>query len=178
MNGGTATFTTKDVGTLKPITFNGYTLGGPVGNVAQFALFSLPGVAAGDGTTTANITAIPLTVTANDHAPKIYGSTVTFAGTEYTSTGLVNSEAIGNVTLVSAGAAPAAPVASYAITPSNALANGAFAPANYTITYVNGTLPVTPAPLTVQANDATKVYGQTFTPFEHSLYYPGGPAER
>jgi hypothetical protein len=35
----------------------------------------------------------------------------------------------------------------YAITPSNAAANGAFVPSNYTITYVNGALTVTPAPV-------------------------------
>ena len=161
LNGGSATFDTKDVGVLKVVTFNGYTLGG--GDAAKFAIFSLQGVTPGNGTTTADITPVPLTVTANDHAPKLYGATVTFAGTEYTSIGLVNSETIGGVTLTSAGAAPAAPVGSYAITPSNALANGAFAPSNYVITYVNGTLPVTPAPLIVTANDASKTYGEAIT---------------
>ena len=37
-------------------------------------------------------------------------------------------------------------------------ASGAVAP-NYTISYVAGTLQVSPAPLTITANDATKVYG-------------------
>ena len=37
-------------------------------------------------------------------------------------------------------------------------ASGAVDP-NYTISYVPGTLQVSPAPLTITANDATKVYG-------------------
>lgn len=171
--GGTATFNTKDVGTSKAITYNGYTLGG--GDLARFAIYSAVGVASGNGTTTANITAIPLSVTANDHSPKIYGSTVTFTGTEYTSTGLVNAETVGTVTLVSAGAAPGAPVAVYAITPSGATANGPFLPSNYTITYINGTLPVTQAPLTIKANDANKTGGDTFTPTGTAFTTPVAP---
>ena len=34
---------------------------------------------------------------------------------------------------------------------------------NYTITYVNGTLTVNPAALTITANNASKTYGQTAT---------------
>ena len=41
----------------------------------------------------------------------------------------------------------------YPITP------GSLTSTNYAITFVNGTLTVNPAPLTVTANDATKVYG-------------------
>jgi len=44
-------------------------------------------------------------------------------------------------------------VGTYAITASGA------ADANYTITFVNGTLAVTPAPLTITADDKSKVYG-------------------
>jgi hypothetical protein len=48
-------------------------------------------------------------------------------------------------------------VGSYAIVPSNAT-GGTFNPANYDITYVNGTLTVNPAPLAVTANNAIKTY--------------------
>ncbi len=102
-------------------------------------------------------------MTANDHAPKAYGGTVGFAGTEYTSTGLVAAETIGGVTLVSAGAAPGATVGVYAITPSNALANGPFDPGNYNITYIDGHLPVVQAQLSVTANDRSKVAGDSIT---------------
>ncbi len=104
-----------------------------------------------------------LTVTA-DNATKTYGQTTTFTGTEFTPTGLQNGETIGSVTLASAGAAPTAGVlgSPYAITASNA-AGGSFDANNYSITYVNGQLTVTPAALTVTANNAAKTYGQTVT---------------
>jgi hypothetical protein len=114
-----------------------------------------------------------LTVTAND-AVKSYGQTVTFTGTEFTSTGLQNGETIGSVVLASAGAAPTAGVAGspYAITASGA-AGGTFNPANYTIGYADGLLTVTPATVTVTANNQTKVYGNTFI-FAGTEFTPTG----
>jgi hypothetical protein len=47
----------------------------------------------------------------------------------------------------------------YAIVPSNAT-GGTFTPSNYSISYVNGALTVTPAPLTITAQDVTKLYGE------------------
>src|ERR1019366_8051426 len=66
---------------------------------------------------------------------------------------------------ISPGTVATASVAgsSYAITPSNAT-GGTFAPSNYTIGYANGALAVPPAGLTVTASDASKTYGQAFTP--------------
>ena len=49
----------------------------------------------------------------------------------------------------------------YAITPS-AATGGSFDIANYTPTYVAGALTVTAAPLTITADDGTKVYGDVF----------------
>ncbi len=49
-----------------------------------------------------------LTITAND-ATKTYGDTLTFAGTEFTVSGLLNADAVDSVTLTSAGAAPPPP---------------------------------------------------------------------
>jgi filamentous hemagglutinin family protein len=101
-----------------------------------------------------------LTVTANNQT-KTYGNTFVFTGTEFTPTGLQNGETIGSVTLASAGAPPTATVLGgpYAITASNA-AGGTFNPANYTITYANGVMTVTPLPIVVTANNQAKVYGQ------------------
>ena len=48
----------------------------------------------------------------------------------------------------------------YAIVVTDA-AGGAFSASNYVVTYVNGALAVTAAPLTVTANSASKTYGQT-----------------
>ncbi len=105
----------------------------------------------------------PLTVTANS-ASKTYGQTLTLTGTEFTSSGLQNSETIGSVTETSAGTAATASIAGspYTITPSNA-SGGTFTAGNYSITYANGALTVHPAPLTVTANNASKTYGQTPT---------------
>ena len=87
---------------------------------------------------------------------------VIFAGTEFTTAGLINGDAVTSVTLTSAGAAPTATVAGspYAIVPSLALGSGL---GNYTIGYVNGTLNVVPAALTITANNLTKVYGSLMT---------------
>src|SRR5262249_6300244 len=62
-----------------------------------------------------------LMITANNGS-KTYGQTLTFAGTEFTSSGLLNGESVGAVSLTSTGAAPTAGVAGspYAIVASNA----------------------------------------------------------
>ena len=114
-----------------------------------------------------------LTVTANNQA-KAYGQTVVFTGTEFTPTGLQNGETIGSVTLASLGAPATASVAGspYAITASNAT-GGTFNAANYTITYNNGVLTVSPAALTVTANNQTKAYGQTVV-FTGTEFTPTG----
>jgi O-glycosyl hydrolase len=105
------------------------------------------------------ITPAQLTVTAND-ASKRCGATLTFAGSEFTTSGLVSPDTVTSVTLTSVGAAAAAAVSppTYPITPSAAVGSGLN---NYTINYVNGTLTVNPAVLTVTADSGqTKVYGQ------------------
>ncbi len=156
---GTATFDTRDVGTLKTVTYSGFTTGGV--NVARFALFSA--AVPGAGTTTADITQAPLTITANN-ATKVYGETAVLATTAFTSVGLVNAETVGSVTETSPGTVATASVAgsTYAITPSNAT-GGTFTPSNYAINFINGTLTVTPAPLIVTASNVTKLYGETPT---------------
>jgi filamentous hemagglutinin family protein len=94
-----------------------------------------------------------LSITANN-ASKTYGQTLSFAGTEFISSGLRNSETIGLVALNSNGAnATAGVIASpYAITASNAT-GGTFNANNYSITYNSGALTVKPAQLIIQAND-------------------------
>ena len=107
------------------------------------------------------VNAAPLTVIANSMT-KTYGQTVTFPGTAFTTSGLLNSDSVASVSLSSAGAAATAPVAGspYAIIASNAVGSGL---GNYTISYVNGSLTVNTAPLTITANSTTKTYGQTVT---------------
>jgi len=90
-----------------------------------------------------------LTITA-DNRSKCFGSTVTFAGTEFTTLGLINADAVASVTLTSAGAAAGAAVGGYTIVPSVAVGTGL---ANYTIGYVNGTLTVNAIPATPTAGN-------------------------
>ncbi len=102
-----------------------------------------------------------LTITAND-ASKTYGQTVTFAGTEFSPTGLVSGDTVTSVTLTSAGAAATATVAGspYPIVPSAAVGSGLN---NYSITYVNGKLTVKQAMVTPSITASNKVYDGTTT---------------
>jgi hypothetical protein len=149
-SGATGTFASKDVGTGINVAVSGLSLGG-----AQAGDYSLT-----QPTTSANITARALTITANSTS-KTYGDTVTFTGSEFsvTSGTLFNGD-ISSVTLSSAGAAATAPVTApgfhYPIVPSNAQGSG---PNNYTIRYLNGSLTVTPRGTSVTPNAAGKTYG-------------------
>jgi hypothetical protein len=98
-----------------------------------------------------------LSVTANDGS-KVYGQTKSFSGTEFSSSGLQNGETIGLVTLGSTGASATAHVGSDPITVSGA-SGGTFTASDYTITYNSGTLTVTPAGLSVTADNQSRVYG-------------------
>ena len=116
------------------------------------------------GTLTVNTATLTIIASAQS---KTYGQTMTFGGgsTQFTSSGLQNSETIGSVTLAvsnSGGAATAAAGGSYTITAS-AATGGTFTAGNYNITYDTGTLTVNTAALTITASAQSKTYGQTVT---------------
>ncbi len=120
-----------------------------------------------DGTLT--IGKATLTVTASN-ASKVYGQTSTLSG--FTSSGLVNNETIGSVTESSSGTAVTAGVTGspYSILAS-AATGGTFAPGNYSISYVNGNLSVTPLAIAVTTNNfATRVYDGTADAAANLLY--------
>ena len=95
---------------------------------------------------TLTISAKTASVTA-DNATKIYGQTITFAGTEFTTSGFVGGDTVTSVTLASDGAVNTAAVNDYPITASAAAGSGL---GNYNISYVDGTLAVTAGtPLTI-----------------------------
>jgi filamentous hemagglutinin family protein len=103
-----------------------------------------------DGSLTINPAA--LVISAND-ASRTYGTanpafTVSYAG-------LVNGDTSSVVSglVLGTDATAASGVGSYAITASGASA------ANYSITYVDGTLTINPAALVISANDASRTYG-------------------
>ncbi|MFH1872411.1 MAG: YDG domain-containing protein, partial [Pseudomonadota bacterium] len=110
-----------------------------------------------------DVTQAPLAITASDQS-KVYGDTLGFAGTEFTVLGLKNGQTVDSVTLASSGADSLAGVAGspYAIT-AGAATGGSFNPANYSVTYADGALAVTPRPLTVSFVPATKTYDGNVT---------------
>ena len=156
-----ASFNTADAGTGKTVTVTGLTLS----NGSNGGLASNYVLGSSAATTTADITPAPLTITANN-ASKVFGNTLSFAGTEFTTSPLVGGQTVGSVTLTSAGAAASASVAGgpYSIIPS-AATGGTFNPANYQISYVNGVLTVTPANLSAVlvsiVGNPSKVYDGT-----------------
>src|SRR5262249_51160153 len=93
---------------------------------------------------------------------KAYGSAFTFAGTEFTVSGLNNGDSVSSVTLTSAGAPATATVAGspYAIVASAAVGTGL---GNYTISYVSGSLAANAKALPVTANTTSKTYGRAVT---------------
>jgi subtilisin-like proprotein convertase family protein len=109
-----------------------------------------------------SVTAVPLTITANNKS-KVYGAALPTFTASYS--GFVNGDTAASLSTpvtLSTTATAASPVGAYTIT-----ANGAV-DANYTITEVNGSLSVTAAPLTITANNATKVYGAALPTFTAS----------
>lgn len=133
----TQTFANKDVlgtGNSTLVANGSYTVSdGNAGNNYTVAVVSAPGT----------IKPVPLTITAND-VTKVFGQTPVLSG--FTTSTMVNSETVGSVTQTSLGQAATSTVvgSSYAIVASDAT-GGTFTPSNYTISYVNGALTVTPA---------------------------------
>ncbi|MCL6282723.1 filamentous hemagglutinin N-terminal domain-containing protein [Ruegeria sp. 2012CJ41-6] len=110
----------------------------------------------------ATITPAPLTVVADDQS-RTYGDEFSLGTTDFSLTSdLFFEDTIDSVALSSTGVAQFAPVVDspYMITPSDAQGTGL---SNYVITYETGNLTVNPAPLTVTADDLTRVYGDGFS---------------
>ncbi|WPU97007.1 MBG domain-containing protein [Mucilaginibacter sabulilitoris] len=108
------------------------------------------------------VTPVALTITANNKT-KLYGQILTGGTglTAFTSTGLVNSETIGSVTITyGTGAAANAAVNTYTgSVVASAATGGSFTSGNYKITYVAGNIIVNQVTLTITANNQSKIYG-------------------
>jgi hypothetical protein len=117
------------------------------------------------GSTTVIVARAVLSVTANS-ASKLYGASLpAFSGAI---TGFVNGDTAAVVTGTAnftTTATPSSPVGSYAITP----AAGTLSAANYSFAFVNGTLTISRAALTVTANNAFKLYGASLPAFSAIL---------
>ena len=162
-NLGSAVYNSPNVTSANNVTVSGLTLASITGNhssaTSDYNLLttSLIWGAGGQTSTYANITAPTLSITANSTNMQ-YGLGTNLSTLGYVATGLVNSETIGNVTLASAGSNVSSNVGSYNITAANAT-GGTFTASNYNISYVNGTLNVTAAPLTLTAANLSRAYG-------------------
>src|SRR5207244_779141 len=100
----------------------------------------------------------PLTITAQNKS-KVYGAALPALTASYS--GFVNGDTSASLdTPVSLGtpATPSSPVANYTISAAGA------ADANYAITFVNGTLTIAQAPLTIKADDKSRPAGQPNPP--------------
>lgn len=107
-----------------------------------------------------NVDRAALTVTANGQS-KTYGQSFEFTGNEFTSVGLQNGETIDSTTLVSDATSRTASVGDSVITVRSP--NGeTFDANNYDISFVEGSFDVSPATLTITADDQSKTYGQDF----------------
>jgi trimeric autotransporter adhesin len=164
---GTANFTT---GATATSNVSSYAIDGR-GLTANYGNYTF--AQAASNATALTVNPATLTITAND-ASKTYGDTLTFAGNEFTTSGLQNGETISDVTLTSAGTAATASVTGgpYTIT-SNAATGGSFNAGNYTIAYKNGSLTVGQAALTVTANDDSKTYDGLAYTGGHGVTYSG-----
>jgi hypothetical protein len=128
------TTATSPVGSY-PITCSGL-------SSQKYAITYLPGVL--------TITPAPLAVTANN-ASRLYGaSNPAFTGSVV---GVQNGDNISAA--YTTAASSGSPVGAYAITPALVDPTGRLG--NYNVTVVNGTLSVTPAPLTIAANNAMSI---------------------
>jgi filamentous hemagglutinin family protein len=102
-----------------------------------------------------------LTVTASN-ASKVYGDLATLNGsTGFTAGGLVNGDTVTTVSLSSSGTTATAGAGDYDIVAASAQGSGLD---NYTITYVDGTMTVTPRALTVAADNASMTAGGAVPP--------------
>jgi hypothetical protein len=111
---------------------------------------------------TLTVTPVPLTITAANQT-RLYGAANPAFSATYA--GFVNGDTAASLTTsvsLAATATSSSPAGSYSITASGA------ADANYTISYVAGTLTVSPAPLTITANSLTKVQGASLPPLTAS----------
>ena len=99
------------------------------------------------------VTQAPLTITAQSTVRKYGDENPTF---QYAYSGFKNNDTescLQTLPTVTTAATPFSGIGTYAITPNGATAK------NYAITYENGTLTIEKAPLTIRANDVSRMYG-------------------
>src|SRR5205823_13896148 len=101
------------------------------------------------------LTSPGLTITV-DNQTKVYGAALQALTASYT--GFFNGDSSTSLTSLPSLCTPSLAASLAAASPYPITASGA-ADSDYTISYVDGTLTVTPARLTITADNQTKVYG-------------------
>lgn len=149
-------------GSLTFVTSPSTSAASPVGNYtitpggltsSNYSLTFAPGTLA--------VTPATVTIKADDKS-KIYGAAL--PAYTVTVTGLLNGDTLAGFSgslafTTNPNVTAASPVGSYAITPSG------LSSTNYTVTFAPGTLNVSPAAITVRADNKTKVYGAAMPGF-------------
>jgi hypothetical protein len=128
----------------------------------QVTIYQAPGSGYGQGTLVINVTVVPkaLEVRANNKLKEYDGISFTGGnGVTYTGFAYNETEAVLSGSITYSGTSQnAAQAGSYIIIP------GGHSSPNYAITYANGTLEITKAPLHIIATDAVKTYdGQPYS---------------
>lgn len=136
-----------DLGTTAPTATGTYTVVAHYGGSANYA-------AVDSAPATFTIDPRPITITTSARS-KVYGAADPALTYQITSGSLENGDSVSGTLTRAAGEH----VSSYAIQQGTLTAG-----INYAITFVAGTLTITPAPLTIAANDVTRVYGQPNPP--------------
>jgi sugar lactone lactonase YvrE len=124
---------------------------------------------------TLSVIPVPLTITA-DNKTKLYGAALPAFTASYS--GLVGGDTAGSLSAAPGLSTTATPASNVAGSPYAVNVSGAV-DADYTFTYVPGTLTVNPEPLTITAVGGNKVYGGSDPAFSASYwgFVPGeGPA--
>jgi hypothetical protein len=179
----TGTFASANVANGITVNTSGFTISGA--DAADYTLTQ--------PTTTANITAAALTITASN-VSGTYGTSAanTLNGsTGFTASGLLNGETVGSVTLSTNATTSTSGndnAGTWTITPS-AATGGTFNASNYSITYDTGTQTISKATLTVSGmTSSNKVYdgttaatvnnsGDSLTGIVHGLNNGGGTSD-
>ena len=105
-----------------------------------------------------NITQRPISLKANDQS-RAYGSSNPSTGAVSLTAGtLANTDALGTASLTSTATSTTAASQTAALTPSSQIFTLGNA-SNYAITYVDGTLSITQRPISVNATDQSRAYG-------------------
>jgi hypothetical protein len=153
VNGDTSASLTTQPTFHTPATAASHVLGSPytisVGGAVDpnYSFSYVPG--------TLTVTPAPLTITANNQS-KVYGAALPALTASYT--GFVNGDTSASLTTQPTLSTTATAASHVSGSPYSVTAHGA-ADADYSISYVAGTLTVTTAPLTITAVNKSKVYG-------------------